>query len=198
METKLFGISEEKHTTIFTSDLKNHIGEEVDIFGWIHVRRDQGKMIFLDFRDMTGKVQGVILPSYVEWSLALVTNDINSLSSRFEAGEVGKHTGEIKQVKEVIRMINDYHKKDWDYIKKYSKSEKMYKAGVIPLTYFSSRLSGLNTFNDGRVKASVAINQTLQTLCDRDSIREVPKPQLAKDFGTSQKCYIIHDMDLLL
>ena len=146
----------------------------------------------------TNPYNPVILPSYVEWSLALVTNDINSLSSRFEAGEVGKHTGETKQVKEVIRMINDYHKKDWDYIKKYSKSEKMYKAGVIPLTYFSSRLSGLNTFNDGRVKASVAINQTLQTLCDRDSIREVPKPQLAKDFGTSQKCYIIHDMDLLL
>ena len=36
------------------------------IAGWVDVRRDQGKMIFLDFRDMTGKVQGVILPSYTE------------------------------------------------------------------------------------------------------------------------------------
>lgn len=35
---------------------------EVTIKGWINVRRDQGKMIFLDFRDMTGIVQGVILP----------------------------------------------------------------------------------------------------------------------------------------
>jgi nondiscriminating aspartyl-tRNA synthetase len=50
----------------YIKDLNKFIGEEVLIAGWVDVRRDQGKMIFLDFRDMTGKVQGVILPSYVE------------------------------------------------------------------------------------------------------------------------------------
>lgn len=39
-----------------------HISQEVSISGWVHVRRDQGKMIFFEFRDMTGKVQGVVLP----------------------------------------------------------------------------------------------------------------------------------------
>lgn len=34
----------------------------VTIAGWVDVRRDQGKLIFLDIRDMSGKVQGVILP----------------------------------------------------------------------------------------------------------------------------------------
>ena len=51
---------------IYIKDLNNFIGQEVIIAGWVDVRRDQGKMIFLDFRDMTGKVQGVILPSYTE------------------------------------------------------------------------------------------------------------------------------------
>lgn len=50
----------------YIKDLSNFIGEEVSISGWVDVRRDQGKMIFLDFRDMTGKVQGVILPNYTE------------------------------------------------------------------------------------------------------------------------------------
>jgi nondiscriminating aspartyl-tRNA synthetase len=50
----------------YIKDLNNFIGSEVIIAGWVDVRRDQGKMIFLDFRDMTGKVQGVILPSYTE------------------------------------------------------------------------------------------------------------------------------------
>lgn len=47
---------------IFIKKLGDHIGEEVMISGWVHVRRDQGKMIFFEFRDMTGKVQGVVLP----------------------------------------------------------------------------------------------------------------------------------------
>ncbi len=50
----------------YIKDLKDFIGSTVSISGWVDVRRDQGKMIFLDFRDMTGKVQGVILPNYVE------------------------------------------------------------------------------------------------------------------------------------
>jgi aspartyl-tRNA synthetase len=50
----------------YIGDLEGHIGEEVVIKGWIDTRRDQGKMIFIDFRDMSGKVQGVILPGATE------------------------------------------------------------------------------------------------------------------------------------
>jgi len=47
---------------IYIKDLHNHVDEEVTIAGWVDVRRDQGKMVFFDFRDATGKVQGVVLP----------------------------------------------------------------------------------------------------------------------------------------
>jgi nondiscriminating aspartyl-tRNA synthetase len=53
-------------TRTFIKDLSEKKGEEVLIKGWVNVRRDQGKMIFLDFRDMTGIIQGVILPQYIE------------------------------------------------------------------------------------------------------------------------------------
>ncbi len=43
-------------------DLSAHIGEVVSISGWVDVRRDQGKMVFFDFRDRSGLVQGVVLP----------------------------------------------------------------------------------------------------------------------------------------
>lgn len=43
-------------------ELGQHIGEEVSISGWVDVRRDQGKMVFFDFRDRSGSVQGVVLP----------------------------------------------------------------------------------------------------------------------------------------
>lgn len=50
----------------YIKDLGEKTGETVTIAGWVDVRRDQGKMIFFDFRDMTGKVQGVILSSNQE------------------------------------------------------------------------------------------------------------------------------------
>jgi aspartyl-tRNA synthetase len=47
-------------------DLKDNIGEEVTLKGWVDIRRDQGKLIFIDFRDATGKVQMVALPMHKE------------------------------------------------------------------------------------------------------------------------------------
>ncbi len=42
--------------------MKEKTGSEVSISGWVDVRRDQGKMVFLDIRDFSGKVQTVVLP----------------------------------------------------------------------------------------------------------------------------------------
>lgn len=43
-------------------DIGSKVGERVLIKGWVSVRRDQGKMVFFDFRDRSGVVQGVALP----------------------------------------------------------------------------------------------------------------------------------------
>lgn len=69
-------------------DLKEKIGETVTIAGWVDVRRDHGKLIFIDLRDVSGRVQLVILPTQAaahqlagearpEWILA-VTGKINA------------------------------------------------------------------------------------------------------------------------
>ncbi|MFA6397324.1 MAG: amino acid--tRNA ligase-related protein [Candidatus Paceibacterota bacterium] len=51
---------------IYIKDLKKEIEKEVILAGWVDVRRDQGKMVFFDMRDMTGKVQCVALPNREE------------------------------------------------------------------------------------------------------------------------------------
>ncbi len=50
----------------YIKDLTAYVGEDVTIAGWVDVRRDQGKMIFFDFRDATGYAQGVVLPNATE------------------------------------------------------------------------------------------------------------------------------------
>lgn len=51
---------------IYIKDLKDHVGKEAIIAGWVDVRRDQGKMVFFDMRDISGKVQCVALPARTE------------------------------------------------------------------------------------------------------------------------------------
>ncbi len=44
----------------------SHVGEQVELYGWVHRRRDHGGVIFLDIRDRTGIVQVVYDPDTEE------------------------------------------------------------------------------------------------------------------------------------
>lgn len=50
----------------YIKDISNNVGAEITLKAWVDVRRDQGKMVFLDLRDVTGKVQAVVLPNHTE------------------------------------------------------------------------------------------------------------------------------------
>lgn len=44
-------------------DLHDAVGKVVTVAGWVEIRRDQGKMVFFDIRDRSGRVQSVVLSS---------------------------------------------------------------------------------------------------------------------------------------
>jgi aspartyl-tRNA synthetase len=50
----------------YIKDISASVGNEVVVKAWVDVRRDQGKMVFLDLRDVSGKVQAVVLPNHEE------------------------------------------------------------------------------------------------------------------------------------
>lgn len=50
----------------YIKNAREKIGNEIAIAGWVNVRRDHGKLIFLDIRDRTGIIQAVALPSHKE------------------------------------------------------------------------------------------------------------------------------------
>jgi aspartyl-tRNA synthetase len=57
----------------YIKDIAKSVGQEVTLKAWVDVRRDQGKMVFLDLRDVTGKVQAVVLPNHTEALLVAQT-----------------------------------------------------------------------------------------------------------------------------
>ncbi|MFA4890330.1 MAG: aspartate--tRNA ligase [Candidatus Paceibacterota bacterium] len=76
-------------------ELKNKIGEIVKIAGWVDVRRDHGKLIFIDLRDASGKAQMVVLPNYEE---------AHKVASAVRSEWVIEIEGEVK--KRPDKMIN--------------------------------------------------------------------------------------------
>ncbi|MFA6269804.1 MAG: aspartate--tRNA ligase [Candidatus Paceibacterota bacterium] len=97
----------------YLKDLKEKVGEEVVIKGWVNVRRDQGKMVFMDMRDMTGLVQCVVLPASLaietakemrtEWVLA-VTGVVNKRPEKnIKAGVLN---GDIELEVKNIEVLN--------------------------------------------------------------------------------------------
>lgn len=51
-----------KMKRVLAKETPDHIGKEVLIKGFVHVRRDHGKLLFIDLRDRTGLVQVVFNP----------------------------------------------------------------------------------------------------------------------------------------
>ena len=93
--------------------LGEHVGESVTIKGWVSVRRDQGKMVFFDFRDRSGTVQGVVLPNSLAMEIAkeirteyvvAVTGTVNKRPEKNINPEM--QNGDIELQIEGIKILN--------------------------------------------------------------------------------------------
>ncbi len=73
---------------IYTTDSAEHLGEKVELCGWIDVRRDHGKLIFFDLRDSLGKIQLVVAPK---------PEELRVLAQKLRPEWVVSVTGEIKE-----------------------------------------------------------------------------------------------------
>ncbi|MDI6733918.1 MAG: aspartate--tRNA ligase [Patescibacteria group bacterium] len=51
---------------IFISEAIQKINEQVFLQGWVHVRRNLGKLVFVDLRDRTGLMQVVLVPAELD------------------------------------------------------------------------------------------------------------------------------------
>ena len=51
-------------------DTKDKVSQTVELFGWVHTRRDHGKLVFIDLRDRSGVVQMVFSPAQKDYELA--------------------------------------------------------------------------------------------------------------------------------
>ncbi len=88
-------------------------GETVSISGWVHVRRDQGKLVFFDFRDRSGLVQGVVLPGSeaMEAAKTVRQEDVITVTGKVNKRpeknvQLGKANGDIELEVTGLEILN--------------------------------------------------------------------------------------------
>ena len=99
---------------ILTKEIVNKEGEAVELLGWVAVRRDHGKLIFIDLRDRSGSAQVVFLPKpeelhsladklRSEWVVKIV-GKVNHRPKGMENSEI--ETGEFEIQAEKLEILN--------------------------------------------------------------------------------------------
>ncbi|MBC8696026.1 asparagine--tRNA ligase [Staphylococcus pseudintermedius] len=99
-------------TTI--KEAKNKIGQEVTIGAWLANKRSSGKIAFLQLRDGTGFMQGVVVKADVDEDIFQRAKSLTQETSLYVTGEITEDNrsdlGYEMQVKniEVIHEVHDY------------------------------------------------------------------------------------------
>lgn len=73
-----------------------HVGQKVNVSGWVNVRRAHGKILFIDLRDISGIMQVVFVPS---------NKEVYDLAQELRPEWVVEISGQI--VKRPEQMVND-------------------------------------------------------------------------------------------
>lgn len=144
-------------------------------------------------------IEPTINAEHMNWSAQLVQADIAALTERFEAGEIGSNSFEVKQAHEIIRVIKDYITKSYSDSKadKYSKFQNLHIDKVIPYVYIQRRLVAAAAFRNDKAQATFAIKRAIQNLVDADRIKELGRIWAQEKYGTTQRCFVVSDLSIL-
>ncbi len=100
-------------TQTYINQLKDHIGSEVTLKGWLYNKRSSGKLVFLQLRDGTGIVQCVVFRPNNE-ELYTEADSLGQESSIIVTGTVKEDTRSSLGVEldvtglEVLQNVHDY------------------------------------------------------------------------------------------
>lgn len=172
-------------------NLSQHKTETVMINGWIDVARNQGKMAFFDFRDMSGKVQGVVFgkPEVLEiaktlrpeWVVA-VTGIVNQRPEKMV--KEGIINGDIEIEITDIQVLNTAETPSFEITES--------TADINEEVRLKNRYLDLRT---ERMQANMKMRHKVAKLCrdylDEQGFLELETPMLTKSTPEGARDYVV-------
>lgn len=121
------------------------------------------------------------------WAFNVVGVDLQGILKRFESGEVGKNTSEIKQTNKILRVIREYLTKPYVDCPKYI-TKQMYDDKVVPHILMQRSTSNIVAFKEDKAGASSALKRCINTLIDSGTLQQLSPAEAAK-YSTTGKLY---------
>jgi len=176
----------------YVGDLHEHLGEEVTLAGWVHVRRDHGKLIFLDVRDMTGIVQAVALPGNptvresadqvrAEWVVEL-TGIVNKRPERMIKPE--ERNGDIEIEARTITVLNEAKTPPFDITASTADVEESLRLKYRYLDLRTERMQ-----RNLRLRSEFV--QRCRTFCFENRFTEIETPLLTESTPEGSRDFVV-------
>jgi aspartyl-tRNA synthetase len=172
-------------------ELSSKIVETVTIKGWVHVYRDQGKMVFLDIRDRSGLVQAVVLPKSpaldiakelrAEWVVA-ITGIVNQRPEKDQKPEMQNGIIELEVLE--IQVINRAETPAFDITADTRDVDEMVRLENRYLDLRSLRLQD-------NLRMRYKVIQNARNFLDNEGFVEVETPVLTKSTPEGARDYVV-------
>lgn len=162
------------------ADTSSQISKQVEVFGWVHARRDHGKLIFIDLRDRSGLLQVVFLPNSPayeqakrlrgEWVIS-ITGIVNKRPEKMINPEI--LTGKFELEAQEIRILNEAKTIPFEIDKDTSKIDEELRLKYRYLDLRSERMNKNITLRNEVVKF-------FREFLWKEGFREIETPYLTK------------------
>lgn len=168
---------------IFTSETIDKVGETVKVAGWIHARRDMGKVTFFDLRDKNGLLQIVSVPAELEEESAQVAQTVRSewvveiegIVQARGAKQINDKlvTGSVELLAKKITVLNEAKTPPFELDKDTSGINEEVRLTYRYLDLRSERMTA-------NIRNRNAVFQEMRQFLSRDQFIEVETPILTK------------------
>jgi hypothetical protein len=126
------------------------------------------------------------------WAKQIVEMGIFTLAKKFETGDVGISSNEIKQTDEMTRILKEYVEKDFSYVAKYNATQSLHTSKIVCNTYLSLRLTKMAAFRNDRLGGTSALKRTIQIMIDNGVLKLVGGPEFQERHKITGKAYHIN------
>ncbi|MGZ8165841.1 MAG: aspartate--tRNA ligase, partial [Methylobacter sp.] len=170
---------------------KQHSGQAVELFGWVHRRRDHGGVIFIDLRDRAGLVQVVFDPDSPE-TFALAESvrseyvlSIKGIVRDRPAGTVNPnmHSGEIEVLAGQIEILNESETPPFPVESDIEVNEEL----RLRYRYIDLRRTAMQE----KMKIRRDVTRILRNFLDDNEFFEIETPYLTKATPEGARDYIV-------